>query len=413
MSEKSVDKGGGKLPGSFVVWVVFTALSMFGVQIVSFSMGWAASAHGPAVAGIVLTATVLPRALLLLVGGAVADRVGAWKMLVIGDSVMLAAVLALFGATLHWGTPAVLLVLMSLVIGTVDAFYIPASGSLPRRMLTREQLPRGMSMRQIGYQLAGVLGAPVAGVVFGSFGLAGSALINVITFGVMLVVLLLLRNAVGSVPERRPENSQTSILTEVGDGLRVVWTDRLLRDAVLLVTATTALLLPIVPLLIPVLGRESGWTSQTTGIAVGAFGVGTAIVAVLVLTRGALPRPGVVAGLGPALAALGAVALALPTDSLMVPVVGAFVIGLGTGLFSTHVGPLLLGGAPREFISRVQSIVALAQSLPLVLANAGLGFLAEAVGVRTVLVGVAIGLAIVTCGAVSSASLRAVGRTEN
>jgi MFS family permease len=103
----------------------------------------------------------------------------------------------------------------------------------------------------------------------------------------------------------------------------------------------------------------------------------------------------------------------MPTGSVEVAVVAAIIIGVGTGLFSSHIGPLLLGGAPREFISRVQSVVALAQSLPLIAANAGMGFLAEGFGVRWVLVGVAVGLTAVGFCAMTSSTLRDVCRPQN
>ena len=54
-------------------------------------MTWAAASLGGVLAGLVLTAINLPRVLLLLVGGAVADRAGPFRVLLIGDGVMLAS----------------------------------------------------------------------------------------------------------------------------------------------------------------------------------------------------------------------------------------------------------------------------------------------------------------------------------
>jgi hypothetical protein len=61
------------------------------------------------------------------------------------------------------------------------------------------------------------------------------------------------------------------------------------------------------------------------------------------------------------------------------------VAGIGSGLSTTHVGPLILGGTldpPGE----VQSVVVLAQSLPLLLANGVLGSLNDLFNVDVVLV---------------------------
>lgn len=52
-------------------------------------------AHGGSVAALVLTAVNLPRASLLLIGGAAGDRYGARKVMLIGDGVMIAVTVLL------------------------------------------------------------------------------------------------------------------------------------------------------------------------------------------------------------------------------------------------------------------------------------------------------------------------------
>lgn len=55
-------------------WLTGASLSSFGDAAVFFALGWAASGIGPQVAGFVLTAFTLPRAIFLLAGGVVGDR---------------------------------------------------------------------------------------------------------------------------------------------------------------------------------------------------------------------------------------------------------------------------------------------------------------------------------------------------
>jgi MFS family permease len=109
-------------------------LSVLGTQVLAFGMTWAAGSISGTLAGLVLTAIVLPRVLLLLVGGAVADRAGAFRVLLLGDGVMLVITLALAVALSAAGLSPVLLVGAALAIGIVDAFYLPASGTMPRRL---------------------------------------------------------------------------------------------------------------------------------------------------------------------------------------------------------------------------------------------------------------------------------------
>lgn len=146
----------------FLLWLGGAFASELGDAVLFFGLGWAASAHGGAIAGVVLSTVVLPRTVLLLVGGAVGDRAGARRVMVAGNAVMLAVAVAL-AVTTHWfGTPTILLVIAALVIGANDAFYLPSEGSIPRRLFGRDQLVRALALRQSGSQLVSMVGAPQA-----------------------------------------------------------------------------------------------------------------------------------------------------------------------------------------------------------------------------------------------------------
>jgi hypothetical protein len=56
------------------------AVSLSGVQVLASRWPWVAAGTSGLLAGLVLTAGNLPRALLLLSGGAIADRVGLWRV---------------------------------------------------------------------------------------------------------------------------------------------------------------------------------------------------------------------------------------------------------------------------------------------------------------------------------------------
>ncbi|WP_159394136.1 MFS transporter, partial [Streptomyces sp. NRRL S-495] len=180
------------LPAPYLRWLAGAQLGALGDAALAFALGWAAAAHGGAAAGLVLTVITVARTVLVLVGGAVADRLGARRVMLAGDAVMLAATLALAAAAGLLGTPLRLLLLAALVIGVVDAFYLPASGSMPRLLVDAGQLPRALALRQAGGQLAALLGAPLGGALVAAGGLPGAALVDAASFAVLLLVLLLL-----------------------------------------------------------------------------------------------------------------------------------------------------------------------------------------------------------------------------
>ncbi|MEV5570272.1 MFS transporter [Spirillospora sp. NPDC052269] len=379
-----------RLPRPYLVWLAGTRASVLGDAAMYFALGWAASAHGGAMAALVLTAITLPRTALLLLGGAVGDRFGARRVMIAGDAVMLTAALVLALVSSHWGTRPWLLVVVAGVIGVVDAFYLPATGSMPRRLVGAEQLPRALAMQQAGGQVAVLLGAPLGGLLVASAGLPGAALVDAGTFAVVLVVLLCVRPAFDVERSSREE----SLLAGAVDGVRLALRDPVLRPALLLTAAAAGFLLPVVSLLNPLLAREHGWGAGAAGLVAAGQGVGMIAVSLVVTRRGTMSRIGVGAAAGLCGAALGIAAVAVaPVTG--VAVAGGIVVGAGSGMFACHIGPLVLTNIPATHLSRVQALLTLVQSLALLVANNVLGVLAD-VGTAAVATTVC---AVAVCGA--------------
>ncbi|MQT04144.1 MFS transporter [Streptomyces jumonjinensis] len=371
-----VPAGPPRLPRTYLVWLSGALASFLGDSMLYFALGWAATAHGGAVAGLVLTAVNLPRVALLLVGGAVGDRFGARRVMIAGDSAMLVVSLLLAAFSYHLGAEPWLLITTGVLIGVVDAFYLPASGSMPRRLVGKDRLPRALALRQAGAQLITMGGGPLGGVLVGLAGLAGAALVNAVTFALVLVVLITIKSS----QDLPAAGARQNVLREAADGVRVGFGDAVLRPGLLLVAAAAGCLLPVMPLLLPLLAREQHWSAGATGLVVGAQGLGMVAVTLGVVRRGPLGRPGLMAACGLMVAGLGVLALALAPDSGAALGAG-LVTGLGNGLFSSHIGPLIMTVTPESHLSRIQALLTLVQSLPLLVMNNVLGNLAGLAGV--------------------------------
>jgi MFS family permease len=360
------------LPRTYLLWLAGTRASLLGDAVMYFALGWAASAHGGAMAALVLTAVSFPRMALLLLGGAVGDRFGARRVMVVGDSVMITVALLLAVVSLRLGTPLWLLLVTAAAMGTVDAFYLPATGSMPRRLVGRELLPRALALQQASAQVALLLGAPLGGVLVAAGGLSGAAVADAVTFAVVLVVLVRIRPAFGA--ERSPRAG--SLRGEAVDGVRLAMRDPVLRPALLLTAGAAGSLLPVVSLLNPLLAREHGWGAGVAGLVAGGQSMGMVAVSLLVTRCGALRRVGVGAAAGLCAAALGIAALAAAPVA-GVAVAAGIVVGVGSGMFACHIAPLLLTNIPETHLSRVQALVTLVQSTSLLISNNALGVLAD------------------------------------
>ncbi|MFS0702901.1 MFS transporter [Cellulomonas sp. 179-A 9B4 NHS] len=367
------------LPRPYLAWLSGFTVGRFGDAVLAFALGWAASGLGGTTAALVLVLNGLPRLVLLVVGGAVADRVGARRFLVAGEAALLASTVLLALTLARFGPATWVLVTSSLALGAVTALCLPAAGSMPRRLVPDEQLPRALALRQGVSQVVLMAAAPLGGLLVGKVGLSPVAWGAAVSIGASLWVLVAGRELSGPAP------AATVVAPGLGlsEGLRVVVGTRALRTALVLAGAGAALVLPVPSLLVPLLGRASGWGPGPTGAVAGAVGVGAICAALRAARRQApAPRRGAAsAATGLAVSAVGTLLLttgaAIDGSGVVVAVVGGSVFGYGNGTFAARLAPLLLGGAPRTHLARVQALVSLTQLVPVMVTTTALGALAE------------------------------------
>ncbi|MFG2603177.1 MFS transporter [Streptomyces sp. NPDC048514] len=394
-------QGQDRLPRAYTLWLVGILVLLVGNTVFYFALGWAASEYGGSFAALALSAITLPRVLLLLVGGAVSDRISARRVLITGDATMLIFSLVLVTLAYYLGTPPLLLIATGVVVGVVDAFYLPASGSMPRRLVAKAQLPRALSLRQVGGQVIDMGGSPLAGVLVGLAGFGGAAFVNAVTFALTLVVLITVRPQ-HDVP---PAPKTDGLLKEALSGVKVAFSHPALRPGLWLTGAAAGFLLPVLSLLLPLLAREEEWSAGAAGLVLGAQGVGMVAVTLVVVKRGPLGRPGLMAANALILAGVGVLALGL-SPSATVAVAAGLVIGIGNGTFSAHIAPLLLASSPDSHLSRIQAVLVLVQSLALLLMNNVLGVLVDLQGATVIVVACAVMLVGVGLTGLTSGPLR-------
>jgi MFS family permease len=376
-----------RIPGRYWVWLFGAAVSLLGDLTMTFAIGWSASHYGGGIAGLILLVAAAPRAALLLIGGAIGDRFGAPKVLLASCIAMFTLTVALVPATMAAGEPVWLLLGTALVVGVIDAFFLPSSRSMPRLLVPPEQVPRALASFQVTGVVFAVTGTAVGGVLVSWSGLTAAAGFDALTFGVMIVVLVLLRGTT------EPHGvARTSMLRSIADGVRMAFGRPLTRALLITMTVAAGLLMPLDALLLPLLARDHHWSAATAGLLVASRSLGVGVIALRMLARGAFPRPGLVAALGLLLAGAGLLGLSW-LDSLPLMIAAGAVSGIGVGTFTGHVLPLLMNSVEREYQSRLQSVVVLCQSLALVVMNPLLGGLADVRGVGITGVCLCIGIA--------------------
>ncbi|MGH3656228.1 MAG: MFS transporter [Micromonosporaceae bacterium] len=358
-------------PGSFRVWLGGATVSAVGDGVLFFAIGWTAAGLGGQMAGLLLSLVVLPRTVLMLVGGAVGDRFGLRRS-VIGCDVVMCGVLVTYLVAEQSPLPAsVLLGGLALAIGTVSAFRLPASGALPRLFVTDDVLPRAMSVTGSLLQIARMVGPPLGGLVVVITGMTGAVSVNLLSFAVIVLVLVMV------VPpyEQPPPAGADSTLRQIIEGLRAVrripGTGALL-GAVALIAGS---LLPVLSLCVPLAAREREWSATATGLVEATWIVGTLGVSLVVAKWGTWPRPVRPLALGPLCAGVGVLGIAVsPTPGFAI--VGALVMGVGTAAFTTHVAPLYVLRTPEGMLARFQALFGVVQSAAILVVHNVLGAVA-------------------------------------
>ncbi|MDN3358493.1 MFS transporter [Actinomadura sp. DC4] len=367
------------LPRDFKKWFCGTIIATTGNVAFSVTLQWTATTHGGIVAGVVLACGTVPQMILLPIGGAVADRVGVRRVMLITLVSEVLASLSLAAVVVAAGPAVWVLISYSTIIGAGNGFHLPATTSMVRRLVEKDQLPRAHATQKAGQQMAAFAGAPLGGLMATAGGLVGAALINAMACVLVIVTLLGVRPALTPPPSE----PRASLGREVRDGILLAARDPLLRPSLLVMAATAAFFAPVAPLLTPLLVRMHHWEATAVGWLMASQGMAFFLLAILISRRGALRRLGLTSAAGIAAMGVGVGIIAL-TPTLAVGIAGASVAGLGYGLAATHLTPLVINASPHSHLSRTAAAMTLVQNLSVVMTFALAGGLAEATDPGTI-----------------------------
>lgn len=363
------------LTTGFVAWLGAATIAATGEGVLYFAIGWTAAGIGGTTAGVVLTMVVLPRTVLLLIGGAAGDRWGL-RHTMIGCDLAMSSVLIVY--LIAERTPisrVVLLAALALSLGIVSSFRMPAEGAFPRMFVPEETVPRAMSLTGSVLEVARLAGPPLGGVVVGFLAMAGAAATSLAGLLVGLIALLLVRPRY----EQPPAASSASTWGQITSALRAARDVPSVPAMLTAVAFVAGTIIPLLSLCVPLAAHERGWSARATGLVETFWIVGALGLSFLVACTGTRSRAIGPMALGPAVASLGVLVIAW-SPSPEGAFGGAWVMGVGTAAFTTHLFPLYLLRTPESMLARFQALLGVVQAAPMVIANNLLGALASHIG---------------------------------
>jgi MFS family permease len=219
-------------------WFTGQVLSLGGSWMQSVAQGWLVyQMTGSSLAlGAITAAGTIPTIFLMLPAGAITDRVSNRRLLMVTQVVMMISALLLAALTWLDVLQVWQIAALALMSGIAQSFDAPARLAItPKLVEDRADLQNAIAMNSMMFNLARVAGPAIGGLVLASMGAAWCFLINGLSFLAVLIALagMKLPDDVGK------PRSDRRIIAEIGDGLRYVWQQPVVRTLVALVGVTS------------------------------------------------------------------------------------------------------------------------------------------------------------------------------
>lgn len=267
-----------------------SALSMLGDQFTLIALPWLVlqMTGDTLVLGTVLALISLPRALFILVGGALVDRYSPKQVLMLTKYINFVLLGVLAGLVLAGSLTLWMVYALSLGIGLATAFSIPAGTAMMPFVVRREHLQAANGVSLGLRQLTMFLGPLLAGLLIALFGDGSTTMahptanatgiglafgFDALSFALSAWTLAQVQTRAGpAVPVAAPQ----AVLASVGQGLAHFWRDRELRTCFAYWAAIALFIMGPIHIAIPVLASSTpGLGAAAFGIILGAHGAGT------------------------------------------------------------------------------------------------------------------------------------------
>jgi predicted MFS family arabinose efflux permease len=357
------------------------SVSLLGDQFHFVALAWLVlSVTGSGLAlGTVFIASSIPRAALMLLGGALSDRM-APRTLMLASNLLRAAVVAVLTVVVVSGRAELWhLVVLGVVFGSVDAIFIPAMNTIVPMLVPTDRLPAANALVQGTAQFAGLIGPAIAGIVVAVVGTGPAFAIDALSFAFAALMVAAIRGGRRSGPGQAPEAAATdgaerpSLLATIRAGAAYAFADPAIRLVIVLTAAfNLAFTGPISVGLAWLASNRFEGGSIAFGFMFAGFGAGALVGAILAGSLPPLRHQGAVllsvaGSLGIALAAVGVAPSAAVATLMLIP------MGLGIGYINVIAIAWLQGRTDPAMIGRVMSLVTLGSVAlaPLSLALAG------------------------------------------
>lgn len=338
---------------NYRLWLIGGTISFLGDQFYFVALPWLVLQQtGSAVAmGAIMMAGAIPRAVLMLMGGAVSDRMSARKIMMAAATarticVTVIGLLVMLRVLQTWELYA-----LAIAFGVADAFSAPAQSAYMPSLVKREQLVAASSVSQSTAQLTTIVGPVPAGFVIQALGVAWAFFLDAVSF-------LFIIGALWRLPDPPKTPSRKAMWHSIAEGISYVVKDVPLRSLMLLATIMNFCISGPVAVGLAYFTKTRLGSPAVYGTLLSSLAAGSLLGAVLAgLWK--IRKRGVLILLGALVLGLCLSSIALAERTWSVAAILA-VMGAAAGLLNVHIGAWAMQRIDIAVRGRVSSVLMLA-----------------------------------------------------
>ena len=347
-----------RFPALLILSSTFLAAGANGISMVAFPWLVLQRTGNAIDASIVAGAATLPLLFATLIAGTAVDFIGRKRVAMLSDALSAAAVAAIPILAIAFGTD-MLNTLVLAGLAALGSFFDPAGMTARQSMLPEAAAKAGWtrdhanSVYEAVFNLAYITGPGIGGLLIATLGGVNTMWVTAALFALAILTMAVLRLEGSGRPAR--EKLPESVVSGVLEGLKFVWSNRVLRTLGLIDLAVTGLYLPMESVLFPKYFTDRNEPAQL-GWVLMALSIGGLIGALswTVLSKFASKRRTVLTAVltfGIAVAVIGF----LPP----LPVILSFatVVGLVYGPIGPIYNTIMQNRTPEELRGRVMGVM--------------------------------------------------------
>lgn len=264
---------------NFRLFFLGQSISLLGTWMQKTAVSWIVYSltESKIMLGISVFATLFPTALISLYGGIIADRYNRYKILLSTQVLsLIQAILLTLAIVLYKENSVWIIIGLSVVLGFINGFDMPARQSLIRELITdKNNLPNALALNSSMVNLSKLIGPAIAGFVLEVFGNEICFASNAISFIPVIISLLLIKLP---KPAERVK-IEKNLKREFNEAFSYIKATPAIRSIIIFVGIMSFLVLPFTTLT-PVFAKDIfNGSASTLGIIDGVIGLGAFISA--------------------------------------------------------------------------------------------------------------------------------------